>query len=180
MNNLQVHFSSGNGEWGTPQDFFDKLDDEFHFVLDVCASDLNHKCGEYFTVEQDCFKQSWVRDGYYWMNPVYGDPEMPCKIPHERCTKKKCATRGYHIDTYQPGIIDFVKYAVQQTFVGAKGVILVPSRTDTEWWSWLWNHKTHQPRTWVRQIRFVRGRLKFIGAPDVAPFPSAVIVLGLK
>ena len=34
MNNKQVHFSSENAEWETPQDFFDKLNDEFHFVLD--------------------------------------------------------------------------------------------------------------------------------------------------
>ena len=148
MNNLQVHFSSENGEWGTPRDFFDKLDSEFHFTLDVCASNLNHKCDEYFTMEQDCFKQSWVRDGYFWMNPPYGRD-----------------------------IIHFIRKAVQETLCGAKGVILVPSRTDTAWWSLLWNHKAHRPRKWVKQIRFVRGRLKFEGAPNAAPFPSAVIVL---
>lgn len=177
MNNLQVHFSSDSGEWETPQDFFDKLNAEFHFVLDVCASDTNHKCAEYFTMADDCFKQSWVRNGYFWMNPEYGNPEQPCIVPHDRCKKKGCVTRGYHVDTYQPGIIDFVRYAVVQTMHGAKGVILVPSRTDTEWWGLLWNYYLHRPRPWVKQIRFIRGRLKFVGAPDVAPFPSAVVVL---
>ncbi len=180
MSNLQVHFSSDNSEWETPPEFFKQLDDEFHFVLDVCASDTNHKCTEYFTMADDCFKQSWVRDGYFWMNPVYGEPEYPCKTPYERCKKKRCVTRGYHIDVYQPGIIDFVRMAVHETIDGARGVILVPSRTDTEWWSLLWNFELHQPRPWVRQIRYVRGRLTFVGAPSAAPFPSAVVVLGLK
>lgn len=180
MNNLQVHFSSDNGEWETPPEIFDPLNAEFQFVLDVCASDVNHKCADYFTMEDDCFKQSWVRDGYFWMNPVYGEPEMPCRIPHELCRKKRCKTRGYHIDTYQPGIIDFVRKAVDETINGAKGVLLVPSRTETQWWSLIWSHELHQPRPWVRQIRFVKGRIKFVGARDVAPFPSAIVVLKVE
>ena len=35
--------SSKTEEWETPQDFFDKLNDEFHFDLDVCATPENAK-----------------------------------------------------------------------------------------------------------------------------------------
>ena len=42
-------FSSKTGEWATPQDFFDKLNAEFHFTLDPCADEQNHKCARYFT-----------------------------------------------------------------------------------------------------------------------------------
>jgi phage N-6-adenine-methyltransferase len=174
---LDVHFSSASGEWETPPEVFNPLNAEFRFVLDVCASVENHKCDEYFTMEDDCFKQSWVRDGYFWMNPEYGQPELPCVTPHDKCIKKACARRGYHVNEYQPGIIDFVRKAVRETRRGAKGVILVPSRTDTEWWGLIWNHKTHRPRKWVKEIRFVKGRIKFVGAKDVAPFPSAIVVL---
>ena len=52
-------FSSATDEWETPQDLFDKLNSVFHFTLDVCASDENHKCAKYFTREQDGLKQSW-------------------------------------------------------------------------------------------------------------------------
>ena len=31
--------SSKNMDWCTPQDFFDKLDAEFHFVLDPAATE---------------------------------------------------------------------------------------------------------------------------------------------
>ena len=36
-------------DWEKPQWLFDKLDSEFHFTLEQCANDLNHKCDKYFT-----------------------------------------------------------------------------------------------------------------------------------
>lgn len=35
--NTEVMFSSENEVWATPQDFYNELDDEFHFTLDPCA-----------------------------------------------------------------------------------------------------------------------------------------------
>ena len=35
--------------WCTPQDFFDKLNAEFDFVLDPAATDKTAKCGLYYT-----------------------------------------------------------------------------------------------------------------------------------
>ena len=58
MNN-EVMFSSKTCEWETPQAFFDALNDEFHFELDVCATDENAKCPQYFTEEQDGLSQRW-------------------------------------------------------------------------------------------------------------------------
>jgi len=58
-------------EWETPQNLFDRLNDEFNFTLDVAASDKLHKCERYFTKEQDGLKQSWARERCY-MNPPYG------------------------------------------------------------------------------------------------------------
>lgn len=57
--NTKVLFSSKEEKWATPQDFFDKLNDEFHFTLDVAASPNNAKCANYFTEEQDGLVQSW-------------------------------------------------------------------------------------------------------------------------
>lgn len=51
--------------WETPQDFFDKLNDEFHFTLDVCAIESNAKCSNYFTPEIDGLKQDWNKYGGY-------------------------------------------------------------------------------------------------------------------
>ena len=52
---------------------------------------------------------------------------------------------------------------------GATVVCLVPARTDTKWW-----HDVVAPH--ADEIRFVRGRLRFVGAPYNAPFPCAVVI----
>ena len=68
--NTEVMFSSKTDLRATPQDFFNKLNDEFHFTLDPCATEENHKCNRYFTKEQDWLKQS--RDNeIVFCNPPY-------------------------------------------------------------------------------------------------------------
>ena len=49
-------------------------------------------------------------------------------------------------------------------------VCLLPARTDTRWWH------DHVMRVWPDGITFLRGRLRFGGAKNSAPFPSAVVV----
>lgn len=49
-------------------------------------------------------------------------------------------------------------------------VALLPARTDTK--------RFHEYIAGWARIRFLRGRLKFVGAKDSAPFPSMVVVWG--
>lgn len=50
---------------------------------------------------------------------------------------------------------------------GATVVCLIPARTDTHWWH----------RYAMRgEIRLLSGRLRFGGAKNSAPFPSAIVV----
>ena len=50
---------------------------------------------------------------------------------------------------------------------GTTVVCLVPARTDTAWW---------HDFAMRGSICFLRGRLKFGGSKNAAPFPSAIIV----
>ena len=59
-------------EWGTPQSFFDLLDAEFGFEVDVCALSANAKCRKFYSPAEDGLKQTWT--GICWMNPPYGRP----------------------------------------------------------------------------------------------------------
>lgn len=52
--------------------------------------------------------------------------------------------------------------------VNATVVMLVPARTDTRWW--------HKHVEGVAEVRFVKGRIRFVGAPYNAPFPCALLV----
>ena len=67
---VNVHFSSKTDMWATPPDLFAKLDAEFGFMIDVCATTDNTKCANYFTPQVDGLKQDWR--GVCWMNPPYG------------------------------------------------------------------------------------------------------------
>ena len=69
MNN--VHFSSKTDLWGTPQYFFEKLNDEFNFTLDPCATPENAKCEKFYTKDDDGLSRSWDGERVF-MNPPYG------------------------------------------------------------------------------------------------------------
>ena len=68
--NTGVIFSSDDMTWETPQNIFNKLDNEFNFTLDVCALAETAKCKKYYTPDTDGLKQEW--NGTCWMNPPYG------------------------------------------------------------------------------------------------------------
>ena len=68
---------------------------------------------------------------------------------------------------YGREIKDWMKKAYESSLNGATVVCLVPARTDTAWW---------HDYSVKGNIEFIRGRLKFGGSKNSAPFPSAVVV----
>jgi phage N-6-adenine-methyltransferase len=131
-------YSSNKGNWGTPDDFFNKLNAQYGFDLDPCADDINHKCENYFTEESNGLEQDW--NGKVFMNPPYG--------------RKIGLWIQKAYDETQNGNASFV-------------VCLLPARTDTKWF--------HEICT-LGEIIFIKGRLKFQGAKDAAPFPSMLVI----
>ena len=77
---------------------------------------------------------------------------------------------------YGREIGDWIKKAYEESLQGATVVCLLPARTDTAWF--------HEYIYEQAEIRFLRGRLRFDGANNSAPFPSMVVVFreeeGLK
>ena len=65
----KVLLSSVKMDWRTPKDFFQKLDQEFHFGLDAAASPENAKCEQYFTPEKDGLSCSWSGYGAVFCYP---------------------------------------------------------------------------------------------------------------
>lgn len=64
-------FSSDKEDWATPQDFFDSLNEEFHFNLDPCADPENAKCDRFFTKEGNGLLKDWGGSCVF-CNPPYG------------------------------------------------------------------------------------------------------------
>ena len=135
----KVLFSSATDQWATPQDFFDELNAEFHFDLDPCADETNHKTEKYYTKEDDGLSQDWSGQRVF-CNPPYGRK-----------------------------IGDWVEKAFRE---GTKDntivVLLIPARTDTKYFHDYILHRS--------EVRFVKGRLKFGGGIQAAPFPSMVVI----
>ena len=51
--------SSKKMDYCTPQDFFEKLDAEFHFALDAAATERSAKCPAFYTPETDGLHSPW-------------------------------------------------------------------------------------------------------------------------
>ena len=100
--NKELMFSSKTDMWSTPQEFYDKLNDEFNFTLDPCATEDNAKCDNFFTVDDDGLKQDWSG------NVVF------CNPPYGRAIK------------------EWVKKSYEESLkYNTTVVMLIPSRTDT-------------------------------------------------
>ncbi|KKN79612.1 hypothetical protein LCGC14_0338160 [marine sediment metagenome] len=66
-------------------------------------------------------------------------------------------------------ISKWIKKAHDEAKAGRATIVcLIPSRTDTSWW--------HSYVMKADEIRFIKGRLKFNGHKNSAPFPSAIVV----
>jgi phage N-6-adenine-methyltransferase len=151
----RVVFSRKKDDWETPQAFFDALHAEFDFCLDVAATRSNSKCGLFLgpgsTLGEDGLNYKWAlllagQSGSAWMNP-----------PYSKCRQ-------------------FMSKAAHEARHGATVVCLVPSRTDTRWFhDHVYDTRSDRFRPGV-EVRFIKGRLRFGGSTNSAPFPSLVIV----
>jgi len=110
--NTEVMFSSKSDEWSTPQDIYNQLDNEFHFNLDPCSTEENHKCDTFFTQKDNGLSKNW--GGYRaFVNPPYSQIKQWVKKCWEESTKPN-------------------------TIV----VMLIPARTDTKYFHEYINHRS--------------------------------------
>lgn len=100
-------FDSIKQDWNTPDDLFNRINEEFNFEYDLAASDSNAKCSKFFTQKEDGLKQKW--DGVCWLNPPYGDKSSK--------------------------MVDWIKKAYNDTQQNPNltVVMLIPARTNTKW-----------------------------------------------
>lgn len=61
----------------------------------------------------------------------------------------------------------WIKKAYEESQKGCTVYCLIPSRTDTKWW---------HDYVMKGDVTFYRGRIKFGGSKNSAPFPSALVI----
>jgi phage N-6-adenine-methyltransferase len=136
--------------WTTPREFFDELNKEFNFGLDAAALQ----------------NSTLVPDN--WYGPDHPDPAARDALRIDWNHN----SRGRPIwlnPPYGRVIKDWVRKASEVAEAGGTVVCLVPARTDTHWW--------HDYCINAYEIRYIRGRLKFGGQKNSAPFPSALVIM---
>lgn len=134
--------------WETPKGLFDEYNEIYEFDLDAAACHHNAKCDRFISPIQDALSMSEWPGKRIWLNPPYG--------------------RG--LGQW------YAKAQDQAHRYGKLVVMLVPARTDTRYWhDYVWDRVHHRPRPGV-QVHFIKGRVRFVGADNGAPFPSAVVI----
>lgn len=144
---MNVHFSSKKDDWRTPIGFFNKLNEQYNFTVDLCASDDNSLLNRYV----DDIESAGVVDKEWsdvlpidWKKEVFF-----CNPPYGKKLKE---------------VLSFIPDS-------ASGVFLLPARTDTKWFFDL-----SKKSSWVF---FLKGRIKFFGAKNSAPFPSILVGMNI-
>lgn len=147
----RVVFSRSRDTWETPPALIERYGP---FDLDVAATAATAKAPVWFGPDhpdpdmRDAMQVLglWPRFGRRaWMNPPYSQ------------------------------VAAFVQQAALevQYMPGFEVVALLPARTDTRWWHahvWLGSAARHRV-----DVEFIKGRLKFSGSANSAPFPSVVV-----
>jgi phage N-6-adenine-methyltransferase len=142
MRKFATKFESAKQDWETPWDFFSPINTEFNFTLDAAASSTNTKVpSNFLTEEQDGLSTSWGSNTV-WLNPPYGSGRSPLKSR--------------------------LKKAYEESLTGATSVLLIPARTNTNWF--------HEICLKYGEVRFVRGRPKFGDATHGLPQPLCLVI----
>ncbi len=116
------------------------------------------------------------------LNKEFGFNLDPCALPdNAKCEKyftpeinglSQC-WGGYVVfcnPPYGRQIYDWVKKCYEESRnPGTTVVMLIPARTDTRYFHEFIYHK-------AKEIRFIKGRLKFGNAKNAAPFPSMIVI----
>jgi len=135
-----------NDEWGTPDELFGRLNEEFNFNLDLCArpDGANAKCAEW-SYDVKLFAHSLIPEAHpqdvYWMNP-----------PYSRGNINMCMEQAVKLARRDHTVICLVRFDPStqwfQKYVG--GV--------------------------ASEVRMLDRRVKFMGAPSAYNFPCCVVV----
>lgn len=107
----------------------------------------------------------WLYDE---LNKEFNFNDDPCPIHGRGGLNRSWNERVYLNPPYGKEIGLWIRKAFNEYLQGKLIVMLLPSRTDTQWW--------HDYIMKAQEIRFIKGRLHFNESKNSAPFPSCVVI----
>jgi len=136
-------FRTQKQQWETPDELFDFLNRIYNFDWDLAGDSKNTKCKKFYSKEEDALSKKWK--GVCWLNPPYGEKKSK--------------------------LSDWIKKSFDESNEGnCKVVMLIPARTNTNWW--------HDYCMKSEEVLFIKGRPKFKGCVHGLPQPLALVVFG--
>lgn len=137
---------------GTDPAFFDALQKQYGFTLDVAASSANARCERYFSKFDDGLSQSW-EDERVWCNPPYSDI-------------RPWVAKAWQESRRCPVIV----------------LLVPANRTEQKWWQELVEPYRDRPGSpllvefLAGRLRFVKANQDRIGANERPPFGCCLLV----
>ncbi len=127
----------------------------------VSSALFSHKSDDWAT-------PAWLLEGLeWWFGCKFYDP---CPLHADFDGLKADWTDRVYINPPYSNAAEWVGWGRLHAYIGeCLVVMLLPARTDTRWF-----HDYVLPH--AQQVWFLRGRLKFGGSKNSAPFPSMVVV----
>lgn len=146
--------SSASNDWCTPPCVLDLVRKLGRIGLDPCSNprSIVHAQVEFSPEkDQDGLQLPWAASRSPWGEGMTDDI-VYCNPPYGRA------------------LADWADKIKAESYWGAEILALVPARTDTAWFRTLFDS--------AKALCFWGGRITFMGAPSLAPFPSMVTYHG--
>jgi hypothetical protein len=104
---------------------------------------------------------------YLSLDKEFGFTDDPCPLKGQGGLDREWGEVSFCNPPYSD-LKKWLKKGYEESQKGKTVVFLIPSRTDTIAW--------HEYCMKAKEIRFIKGRLKFSGSKNSAPFPSAIVI----
>jgi len=135
----------------------------------ITSGMMSSKTNEWST-PQDLFNDL-DHEFHFTLDPCCTHENAKCKNHYTKeddgLSRNWCNEIVFMNPPYGREIGKWIKHAYYQSKMDSIIVCLIPARTDTSYW---------HDYVMKGEIRFIRGRLRFGGSNNSAPFPSAIVI----
>lgn len=133
-----INQTSGTVEHYTPPEWTKAAREVLGYIeLDPASCEQANqyvKARRFFTRETDGLSQPW-RARTLWMNHPFHRGENACPENREKCKKKACRERGYHLDRAIPSNDDWISKLLNEYREGhVKEAIIITFANTSEGW----------------------------------------------
>lgn len=142
---------SDSDSWETPQELFDELDEEFHFITDLCATEENSKC--------PVFGANYLKNEYVALCFDYASPNYFSSL---RDVEEEFIGGAHFMNPPYSNPKPFIEKAWEDS-KHCKIVCLVKCDPSTKWWATFWDHQIFKKCENCRGKGFTN--LAYLGTP---------------